>query len=229
MKKCLILASIVLFGFALISLGQGKVKEDSTGLMFDKAIKFSNENGAPAMLCSGTGVRKKVIVKVYGAAVYIEPVEAKKVLGKYIPKQKPEDMEDFVEELGENAQFWTDFIGGSFHKIILMRFVRDVGSDNITGAYKDAFKAYLKDNSDETKKSVAAFLDFFKDEIKEGQDMTLRFAPDGTIMVEYAGKDRGSIKSSNVAKALLTNWFGSDPIADDIKEGGIKYIYDILK
>lgn len=229
MKKILILAAIGLISFAFIAFGQGKVKEDSTGLSFDKAIKFSNDAGAPGMICSGTGVRKKVIVKVYGAAIYIEPVEAKKELGKYIPKQKPEDMEDYVEELAENAQFWNDFIGGPFHKIILMRFVRDVGSDSIVGAYKDAFKAYLKDTSEETKKSVAAFLDFFKDEIKEGQDMTLRFSPDGTIMIEYAGKDRGSVKSANIAKALLTNWFGNDPISDDIKEGGIEYIYDILK
>lgn len=229
MKKCLVFAAIALFCLAFTGYGQGKVTEESTGLQFDKAVKFSNDAGAPSMACSGTGVRKKVIVKVYGAAVYIEPVEAKQALGKYIPKQKPEDLEDFAEELAENAQFWNDFIGGPFHKIILMRFVRDVGSDSITGAYKDAFKAYLKDNSEETKKAAAAFLDFFKEDIKDGQDMTLRFSPDGTITVEYAGKDRGSVKSINVAKALLTNWFGNDPISDDIKEGGIKYLYDILK
>jgi hypothetical protein len=229
MKKILILAVLGLIAFSFLAYGESKVKEDSTDLTFDKAVKFSTDSGALEMICSGTGVRKKVIVKVYGAAIYIEPVEAKKVLGKYIPKQIPEDMDDFNEELFDNNQFWSDFIGGGFHKIIMMRFVRDVGSESILGAYQDAFKAYLKDNSEETKKAVTTFLSFFNEEIKEGQDMTLRFAPDGTIFVEYAGKVRGSIKNANIAKALLTNWFGSDPISDNIKEGAIKYLYDILK
>jgi len=229
MKKFLIFAVLGLIAFSFMAYGEGKVKEESTGLTFDKAVKFSTDSGAPEMICSGTGVRKKVIIKVYGAAIYIEPAEAKKVLGKYIPKQIPEDMDDFIEELCDNNQFWGDFIGGEFHKIILMRFVRDVGFESITGAYKDAFKAYLKDNSEEAKKTTATFLGFFNEEIKEGQEMTLRFSPDGTIIVEYAGKARGSIKNVNIAKALLTNWFGTDPISDDIKEGGIKYLYDVLK
>jgi hypothetical protein len=229
MKKILILASLGLIALTFLTYGESKVKEDSTGLAFDKAVKFSTDLGAPEMICSGTGVRKKVIIKVYGAAIYIEPVEAKKALGKYIPKQMPEDMDDFIEELCDNNQFWGDFIGGEFHKIIIMRFVRDVGSESIVGAYKDAFKEYLKDNSEETKKAVTTFLGFFNEEIKDGQDMTLRFSPDGTIFVDYAGKVRGSVKNANIAKALLTNWFGDDPVSSDIKEGAVKYLYDILK
>jgi hypothetical protein len=59
--------------------------------------------------------------------------------------------------------------------------------------------------------------------------MTLRVAPDGTMLVDYAGKYRGSIKNKNVAVAILKNWFGNDPISDDIKEGGVEYLYDVIK
>lgn len=224
--KILVLSIIILFASALFA---EKVIEDSTDLQFEKNIKFSGEEGAPDMVCTGTGVRKKAIFKVYGAAIYVEPAGAKAVLAKYMPKDRPEDMEDFGEELAENDKFWNDFLEGDFHKVVVMRFVRDVGADSIVGAYNDGFAVNLKDKSEEAKKAVKDFIAFFKDEIKDGQDMTLRVAPDGTLLVDYAGKYRGSIKNKTVAVAILKNWFGKDPISDDIKEGSVVFLYDVIK
>jgi|GEM_PF-6525625 len=228
-KTYAILFAVVLVLSLSALIFADKVKEDSTELMFERVIKFSSEENAPDVVCTGAGVRKKFVVKVYGAAVYIEPEAAKKILAKHMPAKPPEDIEDFVEDLAENEAYWKDFINGSFHKVIVMRFVRDVGADSIIGAYRDGFEENLEDKSDLTKKAVKKFLSFFTDEIKENQDMTLRFAPDGTIIVDYAGKNRGSVKSLPVARSLLKNWFGDDPISDDIKEYGMKFIYEIIK
>lgn len=229
MKKFSIIVLTLLIVFtASLAIVAEKVEEDSTELMFEKKIKFTTDDDMD-MFCIGTGVRKKAIFRVYGAAVYVEKEGAKKALAAYLPKVKPEDMEDFGEDMAENMKFWNDFINGEFHKVIVMRFVRDVGGEKIIGAFEDGFEENLKDNSAEAKKAKAEFLKLFTDEIIEGQDMTLRFAPDGTVHVDYAGKYRGSIKNKAVAKSLLTTWFGDDPISDDIKEGGIEHIYDLLK
>jgi hypothetical protein len=137
MRKSYIFVIMFVFVFSTIGiLFAEKITEPSTELQFEKIIKFSDEPGAIDVVCVGAGVRKKFVVKVYAGAVYLDPIEAKKVLGKYAPKTKPEDMEDFLEELAENSSYWNDFINGSFYKIIVMRFVRDVGSDKIIGAYK---------------------------------------------------------------------------------------------
>jgi hypothetical protein len=224
----ILFAILLILSFSNLLLAD-KVKEDSTDLMFERVIKFSSEENAPDVVCTGTGVRKKFVVKVYGAAIYVEPLAAKEFLSKYMPSTPPEDIEDFTEELAENEAFWNDFINGSFHKVIVMRFVRDVGADSIVGAYEDGFEENLKDKSEATEEAVKKFLGLFKDEIKDGQDMTLRFAPDGTIWVDYAGKECGSVKNLLVARSLLANWFGEDPISDDIKEGGMEFIYTVLK
>ncbi len=229
MRKRIFIAILALvFALASTSIFAAKVKEDETGLMFEKVIPFSSDNPAE-MLCIGTGIRTKFVFQVYGAALYVEKEGAKKAIAKYLPKTKPEDMEEFGEDMADNEKFWNDFINGGFHKIIVMRFVRDVGADKIVGAYEDGFEENLEDKSAETKAAVKKFLGFFTDEIKDKQDMTLRFAPDGTVLVDYAGKTRGSIKNKAVAASLLKTWFGEDPISDDIKEGGVEHIYDILK
>jgi hypothetical protein len=59
--------------------------------------------------------------------------------------------------------------------------------------------------------------------------MTLRFAPDGTILVDYAGQKRGSVKSEAIAKALLINWFGDDPVSEDIKEGAVQHLLNVIQ
>lgn len=102
---------------------------------------------------------------------------------------------------------------------ISLHFVRDVGEESLTDAWKEGFAA----NSDaDTQEAIAermkTFNSFFGD-IAEGESMVFDMVPGEGTTVTIAGEEKGVIEGDDFASALRAIWFGPEPPDEDLKEG----------
>ncbi|MDX1443284.1 MAG: chalcone isomerase family protein [Gammaproteobacteria bacterium] len=102
---------------------------------------------------------------------------------------------------------------------ISLHFVRDVGEESLTDAWKEGFA----NNSDAATQEaiadrMATFNGFFGD-IEEGQSMVFDMIPGKGTLVTIAGEEKGMIEGDDFASALRAIWFGPEPPDDDLKEG----------
>src|SRR5262245_4244873 len=97
-------------------LGYSDVKEPKTGVSFPETI---NQDGTQLSL-AGTGVRSKMMVKVYAGGLYLGD-EAKTALA------------GFKGEAAKPTQAVFDAISdANFPRMFVLHFVRDVDSGKIT-------------------------------------------------------------------------------------------------
>ena len=192
--------SIVRFVSALSLLGllaqtlpaQEVVKESSTGKSFPVQITVTHEGKTYPLTLTGTTVRKKLIVKVYGMGHYMQDP----------PRGSEKDVVAAVLTDGKAKQ-------------LTMEFVRDVDVEKIQGAYRDGFaeNATAEDLTAITP-LVDQFLGFFTVAVKENDRYILRWLPGGTILATVAGVDKPAIKNPTFARVLWSIWLGEDSIVD---------------
>ena len=192
--------SIVRFVSALSVLGllaqtlpaQEVVKESSTGKSFPVQITVTHEGKTYPLTLTGTTVRKKLIVKVYGMGHYMQDP----------PRGSEKDVVAAVLTDGKAKQLTMDF-------------VRDVDVEKIQGAYRDGFEENAA--GDELKAItplVDQFLGYFTAPVKENDRYVLRWLPGGTILSTVAGVDKPAIKNPVFARVLWSIWLGEDSIVD---------------
>jgi hypothetical protein len=181
---------------AILLVGAGArgevVNEPSTGHGFEA----SRADGGKSFTLVGTGVRKKFIVKVYAMGLYVESEGAKKA-------SRGGDPQAFVA-------------GGSFGKLAVLHFVRDVDAGKIQQAYRDGLETELGDPS--TKALAEAFVAAFDRDVKDGQEIVVRTSGDGKISVAVAGSKKDVGQSARLAKAIWNIWLGAKPISPDMRK-----------
>jgi hypothetical protein len=192
--------SIVRFVSALSILGflaqtlpaQEVVKESSTGKTFPVQITVTHEGKTYPLTLTGTTVRKKLIVKVYGMGHYMQDP----------PRGSEKDVVAAVLTDGKAKQ-------------LTMEFVRDVDVEKIQGAYRDGF---TENATAEELKAITPlvdqFLGYFTTAVKENDRYILRWLPGGTILATVAGVDKPAIKNPTFARVLWSIWLGEDSIVD---------------
>jgi len=192
--------SILRFVSALSLLGllaqtlpaQEVAKEPSTGKSFPVRITVTHEGKTYPLTLTGTTVRKKLIVKVYGMAHYMQDP----------PRGSEEDVVAAVLTDGKAKQ-------------LTMEFVRDVDVEKIQGAYRDGFEENA--TAEELKTItplVDRFLGYFTAAVKENDRYILRWLPGGTVLATVAGVDKPAIVNPTFARVLWSIWLGEDSIVD---------------
>jgi hypothetical protein len=190
------LATTVLTATLLIATsglrGQETVKESSTGKTFPTTITVAHEGKNLSLALTGTTVRKKIIVKVYGMAHYMQDP----------PSGKPKDLCAAILTDGKAKQ-------------LTMEFVRDVTVNQIRGAYHDGFEENAtKDEMKAIAPLVEKFLGYFTNEVKENDRFILRWLPGGVIQAQVQGTEKPAITDPTFARVLWSIWFGEDSIVD---------------
>ena len=171
---------------------QEKVTEPSTGKAFPATVKYSSGGTDYTMSLTGTTVRKKFVFKVYAMAHYMQDP----------PRTSKEEVYKAILADGKAKQ-------------ITMEFVRDVDPDKIKEAYTDGFKE--NSTSEEWKSlqgTVEKFVGYFSREVKENDQLVLRWLPGGTIVATVVGEEKPPISDPLFARVLWTIWFGKDSIVD---------------
>jgi hypothetical protein len=145
----------------------------------------------------GTGLRTKTMlkVKVYAIGLYANEAMLATHKGKGTPPQLYKDLQ------------W-----GDFPKQLSLRFTRDVTTEQIQEAFREALAAQGADAA-----KTNQFVGFFG-ETKTGQEYVLRWVPGGVLETTVVGQAKPAINDKNFAAAVFGIWLGDKAIQDDIKK-----------
>jgi hypothetical protein len=181
-----------LLACAPLLVAQETVKENSTGKFFPVSITISHDGKTIPLTLTGTTVRKKLIIKVYAAAHYMQDP----------PTGKEQDLYAAVLADGKAKQ-------------LTMEFVREVGMDKIRNAYRDGFE---ENSTKEELKTIAPlveqFVGYFATDVKENDRFIVRWLPGGVVQAQVQGTEKPAITNPLFARILWSIWFGEDSIVD---------------
>ncbi len=188
--KSLLISCFVLF-FSLNAFAAQEVTDSSTGVSFPAEISFDYQGKNYQLDATGVATRKKLIVKVYSVAHYLQ------------------------KQAAQNGDKLQQILNDANAKQLTIKWVRDVPLDKALEGYVESFKA---SNSDQVYEQLQvpfkAYIAFFKQEIKKGDEHVIRWIPGGVIEVQINGKPIGSITNPDFAKALWNIWFGNKSVVN---------------
>lgn len=135
-----------------------------------------------ALVLNGMALRKKFIVKVYVASLYLSAKEsqADKILKADSPRQ------------------------------MVMNFLYAVGKDKMVEAWSEGLANNTPNASADVKQAFAQLAGFMED-IPKGGKIVLTYVPGTGTKVEVNGKTKGTLPGKATADAILNTWLGPKP------------------
>lgn len=161
---------------------------EMNGIEFPDAITVS---GADLFL-NGLGKREATIfnVDVYVAALYLE-------------------------QTGNDGYAICD---SEQTKRLILHFVRDVGGEDIAGAWAEGF---VKNSGDDLSlyESRIVTLNSWMSEMKDGQEMIFTYTPGTGLEILVKGTTMGTIEGSDFASVFFSIWLGDNPPNGGLRRG----------
>jgi hypothetical protein len=142
-----------------------------------------------ALKLNGMGLRKKVVFKVYVAALYLEA-----------PSKDPA------------AVLSSDQI-----KSMRLWILRSLKGSQITEAIVEGFEKNSKAQMGVLKARLDKFNAMFPD-VKEGDEIDMTYVPGKGTVVMAKGTEKGVIEGKDFADALFSVWLGANPVQEDLKK-----------
>ncbi len=170
---------------------------------FPRRIRVAARGESWILDALGSGMRKKLIIKVYEGVAYADT------------------------SAGLGADPFAALIDGDFPKRILMHFVHDVDSGKIRGAFEEGFDKTAPEagRTPELKADLAKFLDYFQGEgVKDGDDIDFIWMPGMGLYTVIARSPKPPIDDPALARALWGIWFGADPVNDGLKRDLVRFV-----
>lgn len=135
-----------------------------------------------SLVLNGMGLRKKFVIKVY-------------VAGLYLPQKE------------KNAQ--TILSGDTPHRMV-MHFLYGVSKDQMCDAWNEGLAANTPNASAEVKKAFTTLCSWMEP-IDEGKQLVMTYVPGEGTQVEVNGKVKGTLPGAATADAILATWIGPKP------------------
>ncbi len=146
--------------------------------------------GSTTLLLNGLGLRKKFVVKVYVAGLYLQ--------------QKSSDP--------------GAIINPDSPKRIVMHFVHGVSKKQIADAFEESFNNNTPDAQKTMKADIDRLLGALEP-LKEGDQMVFTYVPGTGTALAINGKDKLTIAGPAFAPVLFSVWLGPKPPNADLKKG----------
>jgi len=146
--------------------------------------------GGTTLVLNGLGLRKKFMVKVYVAGLYLE--------------QKSSDPRAIIK--------------ADAPKRIVMQFVRDVSKSQITDAFNEGFNNNAPDAEKTMKADIDRLLGALEP-VKEGDQMVFTYVPGTGTTFAINGKEKLTIAAPAFGPVLFSVWLGPKPPTADLKKG----------
>ncbi len=211
----LVLAALLLVMPCAASATDG-LTEPATGMTFAGTLDAVELGEGTTLELTGVGVRKKLVFKVYAFALYADAGALRSGLDAYRGRD--------ADTLRADDAFYEDFVNAKVTRSAVLRFARSVSVEKIRNAFDDA----IGDSVPKDDPAREAFLALFSGEIDKGDEFRISFGPEGVIHVVGKGTVRGSVESPPLAIALIASWLGEKPVSEDIKEGVVERIPELL-
>jgi tetratricopeptide (TPR) repeat protein len=171
-------------------------------------------DGVPYTLI-GAGARKVYGFKVYAMGLYLEDEPARKAFPALAGRAGGSDHDSLAR--GDLAHQFV--VLGDFGKSALLHFVRNVSGKDTRDAYREALGDDVGKNAPpDLKRDAEAFLAMF-DDIKDGEDLTIRTTGTGQVIVEANGKKKMGPTNARLSHDIWDIWLGQKPISADLKKG----------
>ncbi|MCU1276630.1 MAG: hypothetical protein JWM53_176 [bacterium] len=171
-------------------------------------------DGMPYTLI-GAGARKVYGFKVYAMGLYLEDEPARRGFPALAGRAGGSDHDSLAR--GDLAHQFV--VLGDFGKAAQLHFVRNVSGKDTRDAYREALGDDVGRNaSPDLKRDAEAFLAMF-DDIKDGEDLTIRTTGTGQVIVEAHGQKKVGPTNARLAHDIWDIWLGQKPISADLKKG----------
>ena len=114
------------------------------------------------------------------------------------------------------AQQWL--VPAEFGKVAVLHFLRSVSGKDTRDNYRDALGDAVSSRAPtEVKAAAEQFVALF-DDIKEGEDVTIRTTTDGQVIVEAHGQKKLGPRNVRLSHDIWDIWMGLKPISSDLKK-----------
>ncbi|MEA2081108.1 MAG: chalcone isomerase family protein [Pseudomonadota bacterium] len=152
----------------------------------------SYQTGQQSLLLNGSGIRSKLFIKVYVAALY-------------------------VGKTSNSAAAILATPGAKSMQMIML--YKEVEAEKITKGWKDGFQANLSETElkpleDRLKKFNALFPALRKSDV-----VRMDYSPDTGTRLSINDRQLGRIEGADFFAALLKVWIGEHPVDDNLKKG----------
>jgi len=103
-------------------------------------------------------------------------------------------------------------------KHLALLFVRDVSTEDLTGAWEEGFRKAADENLPALQDRVDQ-LNRWMDAVKDGETMMFTYIPGTGTEIALRGAKKGVIPGEDFAEALFTIWLGPEPPNEGLKAG----------
>jgi hypothetical protein len=182
------LLAAVFLSFTGMALLRPATAAECAGVNFADTVQIA---GRPLVL-NGLGMREATMFKV---DVY--------VAGLYVPEKF---------SLGE------DVISAPGPKLLALKFVRAVSTEDLTGAWTEGFEKAAGGKLAELQPSVDR-LNRWMEAVGKGETLEFTYVPERGTDIAVRGTTKGTIPGAEFAMALFAIWFGSEPPNEGLKTG----------
>jgi len=177
--------SLVVFLFVI-----GSALPMVAGTLAGVTLSDSVQVAGKTLVLNGMGVRKKYMVKVYVAGLYLE--------------RKSSDASGILKS--------------DVSKRMVMHFVRGVSKNQLVDGFKESFENNTPDAKKTMQAEIDQFLGTLED-VKDGEEIVLTYVPGTGTTVAIQGKDKVTIAAGSFGEVLFSVWLGPKPPNADLKTG----------
>ncbi len=141
-------------------------------------------------MLNGLGLRKKFVVKVYVAGLYLE--------------KKSSDADAIVK--------------GDAPRRLVMHFLHSASKSQMADAFQESFDDNTPEAKKTMKADIDRLLSALEP-LKEGDEMVFTYLPGKGTSMAINGNDRLTIAAPAFAPVLFSVWLGPKPPSADLKKG----------
>lgn len=182
--RSLIISSVLIAVVLAVPAQAAKV----AGVELDDSVQISTDT--PKLVLNGAGIRKKLFIKVYVGALYLQ--------------NKATSVDAVLNQTGANR--------------VLMHFLYKVSQEKLAEGWEEGFSG--NSSASEMEKLEARLSDFNRliVDTNKGDVILLDYLPGKGTRVTVNGQAKGAIPGADFNKALLKVWLGNSPADSKLKK-----------
>ena len=220
LTRWLVLAAWLLAAAGALAFA-GEIVDESTGQKFAPGHQVANAGKTYDLSCVGTGVRKKMVIKVYALGFYVENAYRQQLAAKWkaqVPK---------AADLEDQAAFFQSLVKDVYCRQFEMKFVREVDAEKIRDAFTEGLENNLPQMKQQPELAAAAkkFVGWFQGTIAEGDRLVITLFPDGTITATHNDKPLGTMQDAALVPGVTGIWMGKECISETLRAGAVRLFY----